>query len=83
MQHEVGAGDGHAREIEVGQIALEKLHAGHVIEVASLASDERVGHAHLVAAPNELFRKMGTDEAGAASDEVLSHISKTRDLTES
>jgi hypothetical protein len=27
-----------------------------------------------VAAPNELFTKMRTDEAGAACDEVLSHM---------
>ena len=75
VQHEVGTGDRLAREIEVGQIALEKLHAGHMIEIASLARDQRVGHPHVVAAPDKFFREMRADESSAARDKVLSHVS--------
>jgi len=31
---------------------------------------QAVGDAYLLAAANELFRKMGSDEAGATGDEV-------------
>ena len=39
-------------------------------EVAALAGDERIGHADAVAAPDEFFGQVRTDEAGAAGDEV-------------
>ena len=43
------------------------------VEVAALAGDEVVGDADGVAAANELFRQVRTDEAGAAGHEIRSH----------
>ncbi len=75
VQHVVHSGDHLARKLEVRDIALEKLHGRQVVEVASLAGDERIGHAHLMTAPHQFFRQVRTDESSAAGDEVLSHIS--------
>jgi hypothetical protein len=44
-----------------------------VIEIPASAGDQTVNDADLVAAPNEHFREMRTDEAGAAGNEVSSH----------
>ena len=46
---------------------------GDVREVAAVAGDQVVGDADRVAAADELFRQMRSDEAGAAGDEIRGH----------
>ena len=58
---------------QVGEIAFEELDAGKVIEIAALAGDQVVDDADAVAAANEFFREVGSDEAGAAGDEIRGH----------
>ena len=58
---------------QIREIAFEELHAGHVIEIAALAGDQAVDDADMVAAPDELFGEVGSDEARAAGDEIRSH----------
>jgi len=61
----------------LGQVTFDELHGRRLapdgVEVAALARDEAVDHAHAVPAANELFAEMGTDETGAAGDEVSRH----------
>ena len=78
MQHEVHAGDRALRERQIGEIPFEELDAGDVVEIAALAGDETVGDADGVPAADELFRQMGTDESGAAGDEIRSHSVEAR-----
>jgi hypothetical protein len=44
-----------------------------VFEIALLSRDERIGHAHAMPAAPELRGEVGSDEAGTAGDQVLSH----------
>ena len=48
-----------------------ELNARNVIEIAALSGDERIGDADVVAAPDQFFRQVRTDEPRAAGDEVL------------
>ena len=59
-----------ARERQIGEVALEELHAANVIQVPPLAGDEVVRHADAMAAADELFREMRPDEARPTGDEV-------------
>ena len=58
------------RDREVGEIAFEEIDAGEMREVFTMAGDQAVDHADLFAAANQLFCKVGSDEAGATGDEV-------------
>ena len=76
MKDEVHAADGPLRKRHVGEIALEKLDARDVIEIAALACNQTVRDANAVAAADELFGEVRSDETGTAGDEVLSHTVK-------
>jgi hypothetical protein len=73
MEDDVTALYGLPRDIDRGQIAFLKIDTGNAIEIASSARDQTIDNAHGVAAPNQFFREMRSDESGAAGDEVLSH----------
>ena len=73
MQDVLDACDDPLRKRRVGEIPLDELHAGNVIEIAALAGDQAVGHTHLVSATNELFDEMRSDETRAAGHEVVGH----------
>ena len=62
------------RDREVGEIAFEKIDAGEVREVFTMAGDQAVDHADLFAAANQLFCKVRSDEAGATRYEVERHV---------
>ena len=70
MEDVVDALDGALRDREIGEIAFEELDAGEVREVLALAGDQAVDDADLFAAANQFFCQVGSDEAGAAGDEV-------------
>ena len=70
MQHVVHAIDRPPGDCQVGQVAFDELHAGERHEVSPIAGDEVVGDAHTRAAAEQFFREVGSDEAGAAGDEV-------------
>ena len=55
---------------EIGDVAFEELDARQMREVLAVAGDQAVGDADAFAAADELFCEVGTDEAGAAGDEV-------------
>jgi hypothetical protein len=59
---------------QVGEVSFEELDAGNVIEIAALTRDQTVGDTHGMAAANEFFAEMRTDEPGAAGDEVVRHV---------
>ena len=69
-QHEIDSLHGALANRHLCEVALEKFHADDVIEVAAFAGDQVVDDPHLMAAPDQLFRQMGTDETGAAGHEV-------------
>ena len=73
MQDEFNPVDGALRERAIRQVALEELDAGNVIQIGALAGDERVRHAHTVAATHELLGQMRPDEARASSYQVIGH----------
>jgi hypothetical protein len=73
VQDVLDAGHGALSDREVGQVAFDELHTGDVCEVVALAGHETVDDADLFAATDELFREMGSDEAGAAGHEVMGH----------
>jgi hypothetical protein len=62
--------DGPCANGRVGKIALDELDVLNVGEVVSLTRYQTVDHAHAMAAPDQLLRQMGPDEAGAAGDEI-------------
>ena len=68
--------DGAGRDGEIGEVAFDEFNAGDVRQVLALAGDQAVDDAHASAAADELFREVGTDEAGAAGDEVGSHTAR-------
>ena len=65
--HAVRGAAGHVADRE---IALEEFDALDVIEIAPLAGDQAVDDADAMAAPDELFGEMGSDEARAACNEI-------------
>ena len=71
MQHVVHALDGALGDVHVREIAFDELHRRQVVEVAALAGDQAVDDADALAAADELFREVRSDEAGAAGDEVM------------
>ena len=73
MQHVVHARDGSRCGRQVGKVAFEKLHRREVFEVAALAGNQAVGDADGMAATDELFRQVRSDESRAAGDQVRSH----------
>ncbi len=75
MQHEIDAGHRAFGDAGFREIALEEIRGGQMIEVPSLAGNQAVDNADMVAAPEKFFREMGTDEAGAAGDEIERHAS--------
>ncbi len=62
--------NGAPRDVEIGEIAFEEIDAGQMREIFAMAGDQAVGDAHLLAAANELFCEVGSDEARATCDEV-------------
>ena len=74
MEHIVDAVRCAAREIQIRKIPFEKLYLRQVIEIAAAACDEIIGNADAMAAAEELFRKVRSDEPGAAGHEKLSHV---------
>ena len=74
MQHVIHAGHRRARDIEIRQIALDELDRAQVREVAPVAGDQTVGHAHALAAPFEFFGEMRADEACATGYQVERHV---------
>lgn len=75
MQHEITTVDRARRDLRAREIALEKIYSSDVIEIAPSAGDQTIDNANAVTAPNEFFRKVRSDESGAASNEVMSHAS--------
>ena len=73
MQHVVAPVHRAPGDFQVGEVSLEEVDATDVVQIAALAGDERVGDADAVTAPDELLREVGSDEAGAAGDQVVSH----------
>ncbi len=74
MQHVVDAVDGAARHVEIGQVAVEKVHLRQVRQVLPLAGNETVDDANALAPADELLRQVRTDESGTAGHQVMSHI---------
>jgi hypothetical protein len=68
VKDELHARDRALREWQIGEVALEKLDAFDVIQIAPLAGDQAVGDANAVTAVDKFFRQMGTDEARATRD---------------
>ena len=62
-----------AGELDVRQIALQELDVRNVIEIALLAGDERIGDPNPVPTAHQFRGQVGTDETGAAGDQILSH----------
>jgi hypothetical protein len=73
MEHVVDTLHRLSRNGEVGKIPLDKIDAIDVRQIVAMAGDETVDDAHALAASDELFRKVGTDETSAAGDEVKGH----------
>jgi len=71
MQDIVGAAHGLAGDVQIGEIAFEKLDFRQVGEVLALARDQTVHDAHAFPATNELFGDVRTDEAGSPGYEKL------------
>ena len=70
MQDVVDALHGARRDRKIGEVAFEEIDAGQMREVLAMAGDQAVGDADLLAAADELFCEVGSDEAGATGDEV-------------
>ena len=62
-------------DVEVGEVALEEFYRWDVREVLALAGDQVVDDAYVLAAARELFREVRPDEARAARNEIVRHIS--------
>ena len=60
------------------EIAFEKFDARNVRDVAALAGNQAVDDADPVAAANELFREVRSDETSAAGDEIERHRDQGR-----
>src|SRR4051812_5542273 len=73
MEHVLDALDGRPGYWLLGEVALEELDAGQVIEIAPLAGDQAIGHADAMSAAKQLLGKVGTNEAGPPGDEIESH----------
>ena len=73
MQNEIGARDSATRRIELRQVAFDKVHTADVCEVFTLAGDEIVDHANVLAAAHKLFCQMRADEPGAAGYQIEGH----------
>ena len=80
MQDVVAPGDCPSRELQVGDVALEKLHGLERVQIAALAGNEGVGHADAMAAPHEFFREVRSDESGAAGHEVVRHAANLSNI---
>ena len=61
---------GAPRDRQIGQISFEEIDTGQMREVFAMAGDQAVDDANLFAAANELFCKVGSDEARATCDEI-------------
>jgi hypothetical protein len=77
VEHIVHPRDRALRERFLGEIPLEELDAGHVIEVAAFACNETIRDPNGMTTPYEFFGKMRADEAGAAGHEIISHAAWT------
>ena len=73
MQHVIDAVHCPDCDTEIGQVAFDEVNPGQMIEIAPLACDQAVDDADSMAATKQLFRKMRTDETGAAGDEIGGH----------
>ena len=58
------------RDRKVGEISFDEIDAGEMRKILTMTGDEAVDHANLLAAVNQLFCKVGADEAGATCDEI-------------
>ncbi len=85
MEHEVSTLDDAARDIGIGEVAFNELHAADMRQVLPFARHETVDDANAFAAADELFCQVRADEAGAAGYQVQSHngvdLSKTTAAT--
>jgi hypothetical protein len=73
MKHVVHPSDRASREPRIREVTFEKFDVVEVIEIAALAGDEIVSDADTVVPSHQLLREMGSDEPGAACDEIRSH----------
>ena len=69
-----------ARHRRIGEVAVQELDLRQVLDVARVPGDQAVDDAHALAAADELFDEVRTDEAGAAGDDVESHGSECKVL---
>ena len=66
MEHVIHPVDGPLGDGRLGEIAFQEINARDLLEVAALPGDEAVDDAYAVAAADELFGEVRSDEAGAA-----------------
>ena len=64
---------GTARDVDVGEVALHEFDLRKMREVLPLAGDEAVHDTHALAATNELFAQVRSNEAGAAGHQIMRH----------
>jgi hypothetical protein len=70
MQHIVDALHSAFRYREIGEVAFDKVDAGQVCEIVPMAGNQAVSDSYLFTTPQELFCKVGSDEAGAPCHQV-------------
>jgi hypothetical protein len=59
---------------QIREVALLELDLAQMLEVSPLTRNQAVDHADSLSSTDELFGQVRSDESGAASDEVGSHI---------
>ena len=64
---------------QFGQIAFDELGRRNAVEIAAFARDQAVHDADAMTAPQELFREMRSDEAGAAGYQIRGHRVSVQD----
>ena len=76
MQDEINAIDRATRDVEIGKVAFDEIDAGDVCEVLARAGDEAVDDTDLLAAVDELFRQVRSDEPGTAGYKIQIHAAR-------
>jgi hypothetical protein len=70
MEDVVDTFDGGLRDVQIGQVALDELGAGQMLEVPFPTGDEVIDDTDTLTAPDELLCKVGTNEACSTCDQV-------------
>ena len=73
MKDVVDALDDAFRNLEIGEIAFDEFDFRQVRDILALASNQAVDHPYALAATDEFFSQVRTNEAGPAGDQVVRH----------